>query len=190
MDDTTKSVDEPRPPTEVTKEPMGQLVPLQFELYRLRSEYFERNFYSLRLIEFQLAFQIYAAYAAIGGAFFALTYGYKAIPSAWLVNGSTALLALVFLSGLFCQWHILRRLHFSQHMQNRYIDYLHKNIPTPELGPGATEKIRFQLMWPFVRKKFVLERRPGFKKWWAFLPMVIVNVSVLASLLAAIWLAK
>ena len=185
MDDISTTAGESTQPTKPTQ---GLLVENQFELYRLRSEYFERNFYSLRLIEFQLAFQIYAAYAAIGGAFFALTYGYKAILSTWLVLGTTVLLLLVFALGFICQWQILRRLHFSQHMQNRYIDYLHENIP--ELEPGESKKIIFQIRWPFVRRQYVLEKRPGFRKWWAFAPMLVVNVSVLASLLAAIWLAK
>ena len=148
-----------------------RLLENEFDLCQLRSEYFERNFYSLRKIEFQLAFQIYAGYAAIGGAFFALrANGYDAISPERLADASALLLTLVLIAGVFCQWQILRRLHFSQHMQFVYIKYLHSKIAR-ELDADKGEE------------------RPGFRKWWAFVPMLIVNLSVYVSLLIAILLA-
>ena len=139
-----------------------------FELYRLRFEYFERNFYSLRTVEWQVAFQIYAGYAAVAGGFFALkSHKDFTLGEPTLAIISILLLILLLVVGTFWQYQILVRLHYCQNMQFAYLDSLHKAV-APHLSPtdGAV--------------------MPRYRRWWAFRPMMAINVATFLAIAASI----
>ena len=148
--------------------PRASMCQQLFELYRLRAEEFERSFYSFRTVEWQVAFQVYAGYAAVTAGFFALKAekGFGIGPISLAVF-SLLLLSLIFFVGLFWQWQILRRLHYSQKMKFVYLDKLHEVV-------GA------QLPLPDGL------RRPSFPRWWAFVPMQILNVAAFFAIGVAI----
>lgn len=139
-----------------------------FELYRLRSEEFERNFFSLRTIEWQIAFQIYAGYAAVATAFFGLrgTAGFGMAP---VTLAALSILALLLLAavGFFCQFQTQRRLHFTRSMQNAYLSYLH-NVSEPELD---------------IPKGVI---KPRFGQWWAFWPLQLLNAATAVAITVSI----
>ena len=140
----------------------------QFELYRLRAEEYERSFYSLRGVEWQVAFQIYAGYAGVAAGFFSLR-GFERITLAetTLATVSLLLLVLLFGVGLFCQFQIQRRLHFTRTMQNAYLKSIHQ-VLAPELSIPAGTIV------------------PGFQRWWAFRPLQIVNVAITIAIATSI----
>ena len=135
----------------------------QFELYRLRAEENERNFLSLRSIEWQIPFQLYAACGAIAAGFFALkdykAFGFSIQETAF---ASLVFLTLVFVATFFLQWQILRRLHFNRGMQQEYLKKLHAAVPSDVPVPPDLVK-------------------PSFNYWWAFVPMQFINLLVVAS---------
>lgn len=135
----------------------------QAALYRLRAEEFERNLLSFRAVEWQLYFQVYAGYASVAAAIFAMrTSERSTVPGPASSVIALAILLIIFFAGLFCQLQIQRRLHFTRGMQNTYLEALHLQL-APELRiPEGT-------------------LRPGFQKWWAFVPQLLLNLSSLGA---------
>lgn len=129
----------------------------QFELYKLRAEENERNFLSLRTIEWQVPFQVYAACGAVVATFYAIrgdaVFGLEKQTVAAL---AIAVLLAVFVVTFFWQWQILRRLHFNRAMQQAYLDAMHSAV-CKKLSIPSTVRV------------------PGFKFWWAFVPMAVLN---------------
>lgn len=144
-------------------DPTGTHFELQTQLYQLRAEEFERNFLSFRSVEWPLAFQIYAGYALVGAG---LVASNAATPSNPLPPTPSAfallLLLIIFGSSLFCQLQIQRRMHFTRSMQNAYLNRLHEALAPSLPIPAGTIAPRYQ-------------------KWWAFVPMLLVNLASLCA---------
>jgi hypothetical protein len=152
----------------VTSHPAPSLTQQQFELYRFRAEENERNFLSLRTVEWQIPFQIYAACGAIAAGFYSLK-DYKGFGLNIHQTATVALLLLlvVFCIAVFWQTQILRRLHFNRAIQQEYIKLLHAKV-----APDIT-----------VPSRVFVPKNHG---WWAFLPMQIINFLVFGSVAAFI----
>jgi len=110
------------------------------DLYTLRAEDFARNFESLRRLEWNTTFQVYAGYAGIALAYHSvLSPSFPYRRSAGFV---ASLLTLLLYGGyLYLLFHLQRRLHRTRAMQNVYLNKLHEMIasalPEPADPPEA-----------------------------------------------------
>lgn len=134
-----------------------------YDIYRMRAEEFERNFESLRGIEWRTTFEIFAGYAAIGIAYFHLHAKHG---GCWRLGaGATAVTLILFLSHCYFSLRIQERMRYARAMMNEYLKELHricnaKEIPAPA---GVKEPIR--------------------KGWWAFGIQLALSITVMLSLI-------
>ena len=142
-----------------------------FELYRLRAEEYERSFLSLRTVEWQVAFQAYAAFASIAIGFFTLI-DRKDLNIAPTLLGAIAIALAVVVLGIavFWQFQIQSRHRHYRDRQNAYLKRMHKLV-----APELTRNVSMP--------------EPKFKTWWAFVPMLVLYVLSFASVVGAILVA-
>ena len=139
------------------------------DLFRFRAEEFERNFESLRGIEWRTAIQVFSGYAAIGIAYYTLHDKYG---GSWYLGLTAIFLTLILYAAntyLACQ--VQKRLHFTRSMMKAYLQKLHEVCGVPELDiPAGANK-------------------PGMIKWWAFVPQVILSTAAMLALLVYVYVA-
>lgn len=133
----------------------------QVALYRHRAEEFERSFYSLRTMEWQLVFQTYTGYAAVAAAY----VGIRTIIDHSPLVGATFLflLAVIFVASSFLLFQVQRRMHFTRSMQNAYLTELHR-VLAPQIN---------------VPQGVVV---PSFPRWWAFVPQQGLSITASAAI--------
>lgn len=93
------------------------------EVYKIRAEDFAQNFMSLRTVEWQIIFQVYVGYGAIGIGYHALQKPYS--PNVALGFGAIFATLVVFAVSAFVLYQIKDRLNWTRKMQNRYLAMLH-----------------------------------------------------------------
>lgn len=143
-------------------------------LYKIRAlDDFAQNFESLRRIEWRLAYQSYAGYAAIALAYSALRTEYAGSPL--LAVGATAATLLLFITTLYASYRVQERLHYTRGMQNLYLKQLHGSAaPRLEEDKDLLEKEKI--------------KKPGGEKWWAFKAQLTISIGWLVGLVTYIWL--
>lgn len=137
----------------------------EVELCRIRAEEFERNFESIRAIEWRNALEVFTGYAVIGIAYWQLHEKY---PGSKLLGLGAGLLTLILYScNLYISRRVQERLHFTRDMQNLYLARIHEllNVRRIEQDPP-----------PHVR-------RPIHGKWWAHVPQTILSTAAMLALL-------
>ena len=105
------------------------------DVYKLRAEEYERSFYSLRKVEWPLAFQSYTAYAAIALAYNKVRDGH--IAHYWLGLACAGLTFIVFALSIYLALRVQERLHCNRMMQARYLNKLHRSLYATELNHGS-----------------------------------------------------
>lgn len=161
MTDTLKPEEPQEPPPSIGD---GDKSQQQFDLCKLRAEEYERSFYSLRTVEWQVALQSYVGYGAITAGFTALNDPSKGLHA----SNAEALLCIVGLIvllavAIFWQWQIQQRMHLARKLQNRYLTLLHKRTCVPDLQKE--------------------EKEPDYQNWWAFAPWALTNVIAVVALI-------
>ena len=136
------------------------------DLYRLRAEEFERNFQSMRGIEWRTAIEVFTGYAAIGLSYYHLRDRYP--DSGILALGASVLTILLFLTNLYLSLRVQERLHSTRAMQNVYLKKLHDLCGAPELD-----------LPPEIK-------RPVHAKWYAFGAQITLSGATMLTLLAYI----
>jgi hypothetical protein len=113
------------------------------EFYRQRAEEYERNFMSLREIEWRLAIEVFTGYAAIGIAYFTIIY-YQGASIRFCV-GSIFLVLVLFGVIAFLSYCVQKRLHDCRGKQKAYIEsaFLVSEIAKLQLPPNYVAPL-----WP------------------------------------------
>lgn len=141
------------------------------EYYKLRAEDFSANFHSLRPVEWQVAFQTYAGYAAI-------VIGYLSLSSEeqkniLIVRAIIMVSVFIFLIGLYTSLRILERMQNTRNMQNfclkRIEEILKNNRKNVSIPFPLTPKTGFKF-W------FKVHQSPIHGKWYAFTVQTLVSV--------------
>ena len=130
-----------------------------FELNRLRAEELERNFYSLRTIEWQVYFQLLSGLAAItSGFYFLRTLDVFKLVDRYVATATLGLLCASLAIALYLLARVQERVHFTREMQNQYLLAMHA------AHPGSNLAIPSDL------------KKPKDKHTWAARPMKILSV--------------
>jgi hypothetical protein len=133
------------------------------DVYQLRAEEFERNFESIRGIEWRTAIEVFTGYAIIALAYYHL---HDKHPSSCLLGlGAVMAILILFFSNLYLSLRIQERLHFTHAMRNEYYKKLHDLCEAPmlDIPPGVKE--------------------PKHKKWWAFAIQMLLSITAMLLLL-------
>jgi len=124
------------------------------DLYRLRAEEYERNFHSLRQVEWQVYLQALPAFVGITAAYFYLKeHKFVVGHDACLALITIGLLSLIAVACTILFFGLQQRLSYTRKMQERYLSALHMTV-------GARE--------------FRSAREPLWKHDWAWVPQVIL----------------
>jgi hypothetical protein len=107
------------------------------ELLRHRSDELQRNFLSLRVVEWRVAFQSYVGYGTIALAYNSLKPGGGA--PCGLSRIMVVATAVLYFTSLYFSVRLQERLHFLREAQNRYLDALHRKLNVPKLEAGAAD---------------------------------------------------
>jgi hypothetical protein len=129
------------------------------DVYKLRAEEFERSFYDLRRIEWNVVFQLFAGYAAIVIGYW---QWHVAVPTDTLPS-CLCIVAAVFLwvLSLVYSWLHETRLHYTRNMQNLYLDKLH--------GECKAEMIK--------------KDEPPLPRWYAFFIQQLLSIASLITII-------
>lgn len=133
------------------------------ELYQLRAEEFERNFMSIREIEWRNAIEVFTGYAALAISYFQIRSTNQS--SVWLGVSAILLDSILFSISLYLSLRVQERLHFTRGMQREYLKKLHEVVNTPELE--VPEGIS----------------QPKHAKWYAFAAQLGLSATAAVSLL-------
>jgi hypothetical protein len=140
------------------------------DLYKLRAEEFARSFESLRSLEWQVTFQLYAGYALIGAAYAYLISNDK-IPHNPILSWMTIVaIIIMFVVVLYLSIRIQERQEYARAMQNAYLDKLHEIMKVPQL------------------EKQLGTMTPKHPRWYAFLIQTILSVAFAMGLIAFVFL--
>jgi hypothetical protein len=100
------------------------------ELYRYRADDFSTRFQAMRQTEWQLCFQVYAAYGVIGGAY---RSAINQVHAPWFVMiAGINLVLIVFFTGWYLSVRTQQRLAEFLRLKLRYLGLLHDELGVPE----------------------------------------------------------
>jgi hypothetical protein len=140
------------------------------DLYQLRAEEFAKSFESLRTLEWQVIFQLYAGYTLLGGTYSYLisngNIGHKSVFS-WMIIGAIILLCV---SVLYLNFQIQKRQHHARTMQNAYLSKLHEILKVQ----------RLEMQLGIVT--------PQHQKWYAFFIQTLLSVAFAIGLITFVLL--
>lgn len=116
------------------------------ELYKLMAQDFADRFESMRKLEWQTTFQVYAGYGALGVV---SSHLYDKLPGSRAL-GVAGILVVGVLWGctFYVSLRIQERLRYTRDMQNVYLDKLHEVMNISKLArPAATPELKHQYRW-------------------------------------------
>lgn len=107
------------------------------DLLKARADELERNFYSLRTVEWTVVFQSYAGFAAVAIVYHHLyeSYGW------WLGAAATTALSFILLTSIYLSIRIQERLHVNRDIMNQYYEELHKKLGVEPFDVGQNGPI-------------------------------------------------
>lgn len=94
------------------------------DLLKARADERERNFYSLRTVEWTVVFQSYAGFAVVAAVYHQL----QASQGWWLGVAATTALSLLLLTSIYLSFRIQERLRVNRDIQNHIYDELHRRL--------------------------------------------------------------
>lgn len=141
----------------------AELFKAKCELLKFRAEEIQRNYLSLRVVEWRIAFQSYAGYGAVALVFNALKS--ENLPLCRLGTVMVVVAVALYFTSLYFSVRLQERLHFLREAQNKYIDALHHKLKVAQLEADA-------------------EDTPIHKGWYAFKAFQMVHITVFLGLLS------
>ena len=138
------------------------------ELLKARGEELQRNFLSLRVVEWRIAFQSYIGYGFVAAAYNVLKSNMT--DPCWLSVGMTVVSAILYFTSLYFSIRLQERLHYLHNAGNRYFDALHRKLKVPKLE--------------------LAEDGPIHPRWYAFIAFQLIHISVYFALLTYIALTS
>lgn len=134
------------------------------EYHKLYAQSVAQNFLSLRQVEWQVAFQAYAGYAAIAVGYFALI-GNDAHPSRLYGWIAIAAAIFVFFVTLYASIRVQERLHNCRRLEEEHLKALGSLYGVDFVTPNATPlgaKSEGGKFW------FKIHAKPIHSKWYGF----------------------
>lgn len=152
----------------------------QAEYHHALAEDYAQNFHSLRAVEWQVAFQAYAGYAAIAVAYHSLLPAAPLKPSAIIGWVAIAAALLVFLVTLYTACRVLERLHNTRRRQQEHLKALHASVYPYSIATESPESEAKAdgAFW------FKPHAEPIHVKWYAFASQTTISISWLAGIIS------
>jgi hypothetical protein len=119
------------------------------DIYKIRIEEYDRNFLSLRDVEWRTAFQFLTGYVAVGLAFNQIKPSPET-PVWWLPTVCIALVALLFGFFLYFRWRIQWRLWLARDRRQAFSRMLHEVQPATTLEAEANYPLRGTYWYTFI----------------------------------------
>lgn len=132
--------------------PKPDEVRAKLDLYKIRIEEFDRNYFSHRDLEWRISLQFLTGYVAVGVGYHSLK---KEEAGPVLSNATVLIVGLLFLA--YSAFSILhrQRLRFTRDTKNVYVRDLHKLVGLPQVADELNYKPRFANWYAFVTQVFV-----------------------------------
>lgn len=144
-----------------------------FEYHQFQVENLEQNFLSLRQVEWQVVFQAYAGYAAIGVAYYSLAS--NEAPGRGLGWLTICAVLFVFVVSLYASLRVQERLANLRRIEKQHFDKLAELVGETYESPTTVSKPGF---W------FKIHQKPIHGKWYGFASQQAIS---LAWLVGIIW---
>jgi hypothetical protein len=138
---------------------------------KIRIEEYDRNYFSLRELEWRISFQFLTAYIGIGIGFnylYSSALPYKSILVYWCLGLS----AVLFLAYVFFSLCLRQRLAYSRARKREYVKQLHGYASVAQC-PEELDDEKSKLWLP---------------NWWAYITQIVTHTSAFATLIAFILL--
>jgi hypothetical protein len=151
---------------------MSENLKERIDVYKIRIEDQDRNYFSLRDLEWRMALQFLFGYVTVGVGYQALRA--KDGPSLLLTYWPIGLTIVLFLAYIFFSLCIQQRLHLARDIKNDYVKKLHDLIENTKVDHEEERKSRLRL--------------PG---WYAFLTQITVHTLAVATVIAyVVWTSR
>ncbi|WP_088256439.1 hypothetical protein [Fimbriiglobus ruber] len=124
----------------------------KIDVYKIRVEELDRNYFSHRELEWRITLQFLSGYAAIGAGYYALR---KDGPNEFLGWWCIAIIGLLFIAYLFFGSLHRQRLRWTRELKNDYLAKLHTLSGVPQEEAGKTYTPRFPHFYAFGTQIFV-----------------------------------
>lgn len=152
----------------------------QAEYHLARAEDYAQNFHSLRAVEWQVAFQAYAGYAAIAVAYHSLLPMAPLNPSTLIGWVAIAAALLVFLVTLYTACRVLERMHNTRRRQQEHLDEMYASVyPYSVATESPKADAKAKAGGAFWLKPHT---EPIHAKWYAFASQTTISAFWLAGI--------
>lgn len=131
---------------------MNENLKEKIDVYKIRIEELDRNYFSHRDLEWRITLQFLSGYIAIGAGYYALR---KDGPNGFLSVWCIAIIVLLFLSYLYFGCLHRQRLRWTRDLKNDYIAKLHTLSGAPQEEAGKPYPPRLPHVYAFITQVFV-----------------------------------
>jgi hypothetical protein len=132
-------------------------------LYQFRAEDFDKNYYSLREIEWRRSLETISGYVGIAIAHYNLNTPERMQGNPFLFYAGIYLPLLLFVIYAIFSLCIQARLHYTRDLKNNYIDKLHLEYGESKLPKES--------------------KPPRFGNWYAFVTQLVIHAAVVTAII-------
>jgi hypothetical protein len=122
-------------------------MPDKAELFRFRVEEYDRNYFSLRDVEWRRSLEALSGYPGIAIAYHNLNTAGRLQGHSILPYAGITLTFLLFATYTTFSVFLQRRLHYARDMKNLYIDELHNAYGVPRLPDEEKKRPKRGSYW-------------------------------------------